>query len=195
QAAVNYPVGTGPSSVVVGDFRGDGRSDLAVVNAVANTLSILLGNGDGTFQAAVNYPAGYQPNLAAAADLDGDGRLDLAVSNFGGTVSVLRGNGDGTFQAPVRYAAGAHGGSGAVGDFNGDGSLDLAVSNHTRAGRVTVLLNAADGRPGAPSIRPHTHLPSASRHLPVAPVGPQRTSSATVFPGGDSVHDGPGPAE
>ena len=57
-AAVNYAAGTGPISVTVGDFNGDGKADLAVANGDSNNVSVLLGNGNGTFQAAVNYGAG-----------------------------------------------------------------------------------------------------------------------------------------
>src|SRR5215471_12356574 len=85
--AVNYPVGTKPVAVAAGDFDGDGKVDLAVVNngdATAGDdggVSILLGNGDGTFRAAVNTPAGKNPVSIAVADLNGDNRLDLAVVN------------------------------------------------------------------------------------------------------------------
>ena len=74
----------------------------------SGTVSVLLGNGDGTFQAAVNYGAGTNPNSVAVGDFNGDGKPDLAVANGGSnTVSVLLGNGDGTFQAAVTYGAGS----------------------------------------------------------------------------------------
>ncbi len=68
-AAVNYGVGSNPYPLAVGDFNGDGKPDLAVANADGNDVSVLLGNGDGTFQAAVNYGAGARPVLG------GGGRL------------------------------------------------------------------------------------------------------------------------
>ena len=90
--AVNYGAGSGPWSVAVGDFNGDGKPDLAVANEESNNLSVLLGNGDGTFQAGVNYVAGMGPNSVAVGDFNGDGKLDLAVANaYGGGVSVLLG--------------------------------------------------------------------------------------------------------
>src|ERR1700674_3738612 len=99
--AKTYPVGTSPSAVVVGDFNGDGKPDLAVANSGSNNVSILLGNGDGTFQPAVNFDAGLSPNSIAVGDFNGDGRLDLAVLQTGnptnsvaGAVSILLGNGD-----------------------------------------------------------------------------------------------------
>src|SRR5215469_6335377 len=81
-AAVNYAVGTTPYSVAVGDFNGDGRADLAVANEGSGTVSVLLGNGDGTFQAAVNYAVGTTPGSVAVGDFNGDGKADLAVTNF-----------------------------------------------------------------------------------------------------------------
>ena len=77
------PVGKDPDAVVEGDFTGDGKLDLAVANATSNTVSILIGNGDGTFQSAVNYPAGNDPVAMVAGDFNGDGKLDLAVVNGG----------------------------------------------------------------------------------------------------------------
>ena len=92
-------MGTGPIALVAGDFNGDGRTDLAVANYGSNDVSVLLGNGDGTFQNQVPYAVGDLPNALVAGDFNGDGRTDLAVANYGSNdVSVLLGNGDGTFQ-------------------------------------------------------------------------------------------------
>jgi hypothetical protein len=134
--------------VAVGDFDDDGTPDLAVANLGSNTVSVLLGNGNGSFQAPRSYAAGSKPQSVAAGDFNGDGVPDLAVANAGsypytdGSVSVLLGNGDGTFRAAVSYAAGTAPTSVAVGDFNGDGLLDLAVAD---AGGVRVLLGNGDG--------------------------------------------------
>src|SRR5581483_6461013 len=103
---VSYAVGANPAGIAVGDFNGDGRDDLAVVNnAVAGTVSILLSNADGSFQPGVSYAAGANAVDAAADDLNGDGKADLVVVGSG--VDVLLGNGDGTFAAPAAYAASA----------------------------------------------------------------------------------------
>ena len=75
--------GTAPFSVATADFNGDGKLDMAVTNGGSNKISILLGNGDGTFQAAVNYPAGTNPTSVTVGDFNGDGKLDLAVANNG----------------------------------------------------------------------------------------------------------------
>src|SRR5205823_6571764 len=93
---VNYAAGTTPRSVAVGDLNGDGKPDLAVANNGSNNLSILLGNGNGTFQTAVNYGAGSGPEAVAVGDFNRDGKADLVVANSGATtVSILAGNGDG----------------------------------------------------------------------------------------------------
>ena len=83
--------------MAVGDLNGDGKPDLAVANSNSDDVSVLLGNGDGTFQAPVSYAAGVSPVSVAVGDLNGDGKPDLAVANSGSDdVSVLLGNGDGT---------------------------------------------------------------------------------------------------
>ena len=103
--------GVGPAAIVAGDFNGDGRTDLAVANCVSNDVSVLLGNGDGTFQPQVTYAVGLGPYAIVAGDFNGDGRTDLAVAGYdsltnAGEVSMLLGNGDGTFQPQVTYAVG-----------------------------------------------------------------------------------------
>src|ERR1039458_6237386 len=80
--AVNYSAGSGPISMAMGDFNGDGKPDLAVANQHSN-VSVLLGNDDGTFRAAVNYGAGSGPISMAMGDFNGDGKPDLAVTNDG----------------------------------------------------------------------------------------------------------------
>jgi len=145
--------GMNPVTVAVGDFNGDGRPDLAVTNsantssgAVPGNVSVLLGNGDGTFQPARTLNVGSTPAFVAVRDFNGDGVSDLAVANFDfniqgpNTVSVLLGNPDGTFQAPLSFGAGTNPDSVAVGDFNGDGLQDLAVANFN-SNTVSVLIN------------------------------------------------------
>ncbi len=151
--------------IAVGDLNGDGNPDVVVVNECASanncstsSVSVLLGNGDGTYQSAMSYETGWpQAASVAAEDMNGDGRLDLVVTNFcsscdNGFVSVFFGNGDGTFQPPVSYAAGAgHAMFLAVGDLNRDGRPDIVTINRcsgTGCGgqsTVGVLLNNGDG--------------------------------------------------
>src|SRR5207247_1175648 len=117
-----------------GDFDGDGRSDLAVVNAIANTVSVLIARADG-FAPHVDYAVREGPTAVVVADFNRDGHADLAVSTHGnGTggaqegVSILLGHGDGTF-APERRSTTLNDAEAlAVADFDGDGLLDLAVA-------------------------------------------------------------------
>ena len=142
--AANSPVtvGSEPSSVAVGDFDGNGVSDLAIANYGAGTLTILIGNGDGTFTQAANSPitTGVGSISVAVGDFNGDGIPDLAVANYGeNTVTILLGSGNGTFAASAtKPATGAAPSSVAVGDFNGDGTPDLAVTSEG-SNTVTVL--------------------------------------------------------
>ncbi len=126
-----------PTSVAVGDFNGDGKLDLAVTNRSSNCVSILLGNGDGTFQTQVPYPTQTSPDSVAIGDFNGDGKLDLAVANGGSmTVSILLGNGDGTFRPKGSFKATyTQPVFVAVADFNGDGKLDYWATATARFNR------------------------------------------------------------
>jgi len=134
-----------PISVAVGDVNGDERPDLAVANSGGNTVSVLLGNGDGTFQSALTLTAGSYPDSVAVGDVNGDGRPDLVVANYySNDVLVLLGNGDGTFQPALSFDAGTNPHSVAVRDVNGDGRPDLAVAN-AGSNNVSVLMSYGDG--------------------------------------------------
>src|SRR6266511_3263154 len=140
-----FGAATYPESVAVGDFNRDGKADLAVANVGSANVSVLLGNGDGTFQTALNYATGANPLSVAVGDFNGDGILDLAVANNGSAdISVLLGNGDGTFRIAVNFSAGPYPESVAAGDFNGDGRPDLAVAN-LFSKTVSVLLGNGNG--------------------------------------------------
>ena len=132
------PTLNGPS-IVCGDFNGDGILDLASTNGYS--VSILLGNGNGTFIQKNGQPTSAQTNVALiTADFNGDGILDLAVIDSTNVVSIWLGNGDGTFQAPVDSTG--RGDGVVAADFNRDGRTDLAVTNSSTA-TVTVLLQAS----------------------------------------------------
>jgi len=76
--------------VTSGDFNGDGKLDLVTANGGSNSVGVLLGNGDGTFQTAVSYPAGSGPVSVTSGDFNGDGKLDLVTANAGSSnVSIL----------------------------------------------------------------------------------------------------------
>src|SRR5580698_1816907 len=137
-------VGTTDKGLVEADFNNDGIPDLAITN-VNGTLSVFLGNGDGTIQAKDQYTIGTGTYDVVAGDFNGDGNIDIATANGGSNnISVLLGNGDGTFQTPVTYAAGNGSRTMVVGDFNNDGILDLATANGVDS-TVTVFLGVGNG--------------------------------------------------
>jgi hypothetical protein len=143
--APEYATGTSPKSVAIGDVNNDGIPDLAVANFDDNSVSILLGKGDGSFAEHVDYPTGKGPCAVTFAELNGDRELDLILANTtDGTVSVLQGNGDGTFQVHIDFPAGASPTALAVADFNGDQNLDIAVASEP-AGTISVLLGNGKG--------------------------------------------------
>ena len=120
------------------DFNNDGILDFAV--AGSSGLSILLGNGDGTFKTAYHYSAAPEAFSVVVGEFNSDGIADLAVL-FNGGVRVFLGKGDGSFQTPpISYLAGTGSSAVTVGDFNGDGLLDLAVANAT-SNDVSILFN------------------------------------------------------
>jgi hypothetical protein len=150
-AAANFGVGITPLSVAVGDFNGDGISDLAVANFRSNNVSILLGTGFGNFSAPsfVFIGAGTNPRSIAIGDFNGDGKSDLAVANLSSNnVSILLGTGTGTFGAATNFTVGTSPTSVAIGDFNGDGISDLAVANDGST-TVSILLGTGTGTFGA----------------------------------------------
>ena len=153
-AQTTYAVGNSPTAIVAADFNGDHILDLAAANELGRsanqTLSILIGNGDGTFKPAVNYPGGQSPRGIAVGDFNNDGILDIAVANNNGNnVTIYIGKGDGTFAAPVYYPAHTHPKAVTVGDFNRDGNADLAVANHDTSD-VSILLGDGKGHFAAP---------------------------------------------
>ena len=152
-------VGQNPSSVVTADFNGDGIPDLAVLNELGHSITILLGKGDGTFQAATNTlqlsSQGSGPLMAVVGDFNRDGNADLAVvMGNSSTIAVFLGHGDGTFApailnsqaASVSYLL-------VVADFNGDGIEDLAVENsNSGSGSISILLGNGDGTFNASTV-------------------------------------------
>jgi Flp pilus assembly secretin CpaC len=156
-----YPTGTDPVSVITANFNPTGSIDLAVANETANTVSILLGNGDGTFAARVDYPAGTGPAGLASGQFSSSGNPDLAVADFtGDTVSILLGNGDGTFQPATALPAGTGPIAIATGVFNNvSGHVDLAVVNQT-AGTVSIFPGNGDGTFGTKTDYPVGTSPS-----------------------------------
>jgi len=159
----NYSAGNAPNGVAVGDFNGDGKLDIAVADygnpATGDNggVSILLGNGDGTFQPAISVNAGKNPISIAVGDFNNDGKTDLVLADYGdrqsggnGAVEILLGNGDGTFQSPITLSAGNEPFPLAVGDFNGDGKLDFAVTDFNSG--VYLFVGNGDGSFQVPAL-------------------------------------------
>ena len=142
----NPPISGIPSYFATGDFNGDGKTDLAVVET-SGTIAILLGNGDGTFAASGSVNSASSSSPIAVADFNGDGKLDIAVP-AGATsesVIVLSGNGDGTFNSPF---SGPSSTSTSVtwvqvADFNQDGAPDVVLADSS--GSATVFVNNGSG--------------------------------------------------
>jgi hypothetical protein len=128
-----------PNKAAVGDWNGDGKLDLATMNTYTNTVSVLLGKGDGTFSSRMDYDTGQAPSSIATGDLNGDGKPDLVTSNGeGSSVSVLLGKGDGSFAFKIDYPTADEPWSVVIGDWSGDGKMDLIASN-------SLLLGKGDG--------------------------------------------------
>jgi hypothetical protein len=143
--AVSYGVGRQPTAVATGDFNSDGIPDLVVANENDNTISVLLGNGDGTFQQQQTWATGHTPESITVGDFNGDDIPDLAVADTNeNCISIYVGNGDGSFRGQVVYSVDIAPVSIATADFNNDGIADLVVANVSDAD-VNILLGNGDG--------------------------------------------------
>lgn len=206
-------------SCETGDFNGDGIPDIAVGNGIssnAQTASIFLGKGDGTFTLKSTPNVAQFPGEISVGDFNGDGILDLAIvsgqsasiySGFSDVITVLLGNGDGTFTSQSTPTVGDSPLSIATADVNGDGNPDIVVTN-VGDDTVSVLLNqitqtatASASGVDVPGTGPHqvqasysgdTNYNSSNSSaitLTAAPVatGLQLTSSALSVPVGTSI--------
>jgi hypothetical protein len=137
-------------SIVTGDFNNDGKTDIAfctrrstaTATSDQDSVTVWLGNGDGTFQSPKTFHTGADPIAMAVGDFNADGKIDIAVANLSSSVSILLGNGDGTFATNQDFPVGSVPQARAVGDFNRDGKPDLAVANGG-AQTVSILLNTS----------------------------------------------------
>ena len=211
-----YSTAAGPRDVVVAKL-GNGTFDLVTADAEYNTttktwssyISVLLGNGDGTFQAHQDYSVGTDPVALAVGDLNKDGSPDIVTANnVGNSVSILRGNGDGTFQSALDIPiTGTVGGSTslnsapvsvALGDFNGDGNLDIVTANSGTAS-VTVMAGNGDGSFGIQQNIVVADAPSAvvaadldgDGHVDIAYTEPDRGAVGVLIGNGDGTFASP----
>jgi hypothetical protein len=189
--AVTLPVGVDPRSVTVADFNHDGTPDLAVVNggssSTSQSVSVLLGDGRGSFHPAVTTAvvnggaANGNAQSVVAGDFNRDGLTDLALNTTGPSgpaVEVLLGKGDGSFQPNhLILPVGSTPFSVAAGDFDHNGALDLVTANSN--GTVSVLLG--NGTATARSRRPWSLRPAAATNSRLRPW-PWATSTATAGP-------------
>ena len=153
QAPVSFPAAYAPSYLVVGDFNGDGKLDIATANSDGDTatfsVSVLLGSGDGTFQSHVDYASQVvNPAGMVVGDFNGDGKLDIAYADRFTGIWIFAGRGDGTFPAPTQLMfPGLYATELITADVNGDGKLDLIAIGNTTASTsaVYVFLGKGDG--------------------------------------------------
>ncbi|HXK32831.1 MAG TPA: FG-GAP-like repeat-containing protein, partial [Dehalococcoidia bacterium] len=140
-----YAAGANAHDVEIADLDGDTHADLVTADAGANTVSVLLGAGDGTFAAPVAYATGSQPKSVALGDVDGDGHLDAVTANQGSSnLSVLPGNGAGAFGAKTDLAACTNAHEVTLAPLDADADLDIACVGWG-APFAGVRLNNGDG--------------------------------------------------
>lgn len=195
--SASYPVGQAPRALAIGDFNGDAKADIAVVNENDNTVSVLLGTGTGGFSPAGTYNVSADPWFISIGDFNGDGKTDLIIVATRdvnpqvatvGQLNVLLGNGDGTFQPPVNTDSRYLPTQVAIADFNSDGIADLAVIVNG-SNEVDVHLGNGDG-----TFQPFTSysLTRASGGVAADFNGDGRADLAVAAPGDVNIFLGKG---
>ncbi|HET7845359.1 MAG TPA: FG-GAP-like repeat-containing protein [Xanthomonadales bacterium] len=193
------PIGQVASPSVVADFNRDGRMDMATSNTDSGTVSVLLGNGNGTFQPQQSVAMGVYNHGIAALDVDGDGDIDLATANQGSNnVSITLNDGNGVFGLATSFDSGANQEYGlAAGDMDEDGLVDLVIGARGD-NEIRVLRSNGDGTfsPGGPA----THVAAGGLswkivlgdvngdgHLDVTSANSQSNNAGVVLGNGDGT--------
>jgi hypothetical protein len=172
----------GVASLAVGDFLGNGNQDIAVLSQSDSTVTILLGNGNGTFSSPVDYKTGSSPTSFAVGDFNGDGKLDIVTANStAGTVSFLAGKGNGTFAAKVDTAV--------AGSAVGGGPLKVRVANFTNNGKADLLCLLSPGSSGDATILLGQGNGTFQNIQPISTHGATRTGLAVGDLNGDGLTD------
>ncbi len=183
--ATNYalpPTGNTPISIAIGDFNLDGLFDLATANFQFSQVSVLLGNGPGTFSAATNFTSGNNPASVVIGDFDLDSKPDLVVANYSANnISRLIGNGLGSLGAPTTFAVGTNPRSVTAADFNLDLKPDLAVAN-LNSNHVSILLNTCVAVTPTPTNTPTATPTSSPTNTPTSTPTATPTPSPTCVP-------------
>ncbi|CAF5142474.1 unnamed protein product, partial [Rotaria sp. Silwood1] len=150
-AMIRYSTGNNstPMAIALTDMNNDGRTDIVVVNSDTDTIGILLGRGNLTFDTIITYQIenGATPTSVAVDDFDNDGQMDIAVVNyFSDSITVFLGYGNGSFRSQLTYSTGYQSMPSwiTVGDFNGDNQPDLAISNYNM-NNVGIFLGYRNG--------------------------------------------------
>jgi hypothetical protein len=142
--SVSYEAGGNPSGVGIGDLNADGNLDIVNSNGsqLDNTISVFIGNGDGTFQPQVVVPVGFRPSDVLLADFDRNGRSEVIVTHFGSSaIYYLKPDANGVLGPPEIINVGAAQNNAVAADFDNDGWLDAMVA----AGNAVFLRNNQDG--------------------------------------------------
>ncbi|MBZ5598253.1 MAG: FG-GAP-like repeat-containing protein [Acidobacteriia bacterium] len=194
QPPTSFDAGLTPVRVVTADFNNDTHLDLAVANlegsGFGSTVSILLGNGDGTFQPPMIFPVGPTALRLRAGVFTGDSKPDLAVVSATG-LSVLAGNGDGTFKNALSFPAGFIPSAIATGDVNNDGRLDFIVANDTTFLAFSVLTQSTAALSdtnltfGGVGVGTSSH----PRNVRLTNIGSSDLSLASIIIGGTDAGD------
>jgi hypothetical protein len=144
-AARAFPAGETPIQLCILDLNKDGKPDIVSASNNGHAVSVLLGNGDGSFKAKVDYDTGDNPYAVAVSDVNGDSKPDIVTAiRDSNTVSVLLGKGNGAFKAKADFATGDSPLSVAIADVNSDGKPDIITANQD-GGTVSVLAGNGDG--------------------------------------------------